>query len=75
MKKSFSIYDILNTIKDRPGMYIEGVTVNNILVYLQGYQIAIRDYEIEDVSNPGFRKFHDIVKTKYGRRKATPPHL
>ncbi|AFY31907.1 hypothetical protein [Calothrix sp. PCC 7507] len=64
---SSGIYQILEKIKARPGMYIGRASVNNLFIFLAGYKIARRELGIEltEEEKDFCDKFHDFVEQKY----------
>ena len=63
---TYCIYDLLDypPFRKRPGMYIGGLNVKNMSIYLAGYQQAMM-YHAKDISNPDFHRFHDWVARKF----------
>ncbi|MCW9016555.1 MAG: hypothetical protein OQJ89_06310, partial [Kangiellaceae bacterium] len=70
-KQSYSIYDVLATIERRPGMYVGEVSLYSLMTYLHGYEMAMRDAEVEDESQPKFQDFHEFVRSHYGYFEST----
>jgi hypothetical protein len=71
-KANYSIYyDVLDRIEKHPGMYVGNVTLGNLMTYLHGYEIAMRDAEVKDVSIPEFHAFHEFVREKFGFYEST----
>ncbi|WNB74442.1 hypothetical protein [Methylomonas koyamae] len=70
-KVNYSIYDILDRIEKRPGMYVGDVTLGNLMTYMHGYEMAMRDAEVKDVSIPEFHGFHEFVRKKFGYYEST----
>lgn len=69
--KYYSIYNILTIIKKRPGMYVGEVSLRSIKVYLHGYEMAMMDAGVKDVSIPRFHDFNEFVREKYGYYEST----
>lgn len=65
MKDSYSIYDYLESILLRPAMYVGQVRLDLIQAHLDGYQMAMHNAEVSDVSEPDFAEFREFVKMKY----------
>lgn len=70
-KKKYSIYEALETIRKRPGMYVGDIDLNAINTYLAGYWMAMKDADINDVSNPEFHTFHEFVRARYNYDEST----
>lgn len=71
MKESYSIYNVLEAIRKRPGMYVGEIDLNYINSFIWGYEMAMDDAGVEDVSRPEFRKFHEFVRAKYNYYEST----
>ena len=70
-KRKYSIYDALETIRKRPGMYVGDIDLNAINTYLSGYWMAMNDADFDDVSNPEFSKFHEFVRARFNYVEST----
>ncbi|WP_237059076.1 hypothetical protein [Microbulbifer sediminum] len=63
----YSIYDIIDRIRSRTGMYVGEVTLSSINVFLTGYCVAMKDSGIPDTTSPAFfPDFNIWVKNKLG---------
>lgn len=71
IKNEYSVYDVLATLETRPGMYMSDITLNHFMTYLFGYEMAMRNVGIKDMSKPKFQGFHEFVKEKYGYFEST----
>jgi hypothetical protein len=62
----YDIYKIIEMVQRRPGIYIGVPSTISMSIYLGGYQQAMRDTGVEDVSSPDFYEFHNWVQKKLG---------
>ncbi len=60
-QNAYNIYNVLDKVRKRPGMYIGEETLENMSAYLAGYQTAMRDLEIKDIAEP---KFYVLMQKK-----------
>ena len=69
----YNIYDVVldARLRKRPGMFIGDVSPNNLHVFLRGYQNAMEDAGVVDVSAPSFHEFHDWIAGKFGFSNST----
>lgn len=68
----YSIYNTIDLIRKRPGMYIGDPSPKQLFVFLTGYGMAMDDAGITDISHPPFfREFHDWVARKLGFHEST----
>ena len=68
---SYDIYNVLERVRKRPGLYIGEENLNSLLVYIGGYSGAMMDAKIACVSKPEFGGFHEFVREKYGYSEST----
>jgi hypothetical protein len=71
MLREFSIYDVIDKIRVRPGMYIGSASPNSLRVFLEGYWMAMHDAGVPDASHPRLGGFHDWVASKLGFSEST----
>lgn len=70
--KITSIYELIDLIKVRPGMYIGDNKISTLYTFLGGYQFASMVHNIEDEKVfPPFWYFHDWVKEKFNWFEST----
>ena len=71
--KQYDIYMLVlgKGLRNRPGMYIGDPSPNSLLIYLHGYQAAMRDAGVIDASKPDFHGFHDWIANKFGFSEST----
>lgn len=64
---SGGLYQILEKIQVRPGMYIGRASVSDLFIFLAGYKIARRELGIEltEEEKDFCDNFHDFVEQKY----------
>jgi hypothetical protein len=65
-KEHFSIYELLNEISPRLGMYIGEQTVDKLGCYIWGYKGAMVDAGIQESPVLDFQKFTRWLRKKYG---------
>ena len=67
-----NIYDLLDEIRRRPGMYIGDHSPTRLRSFIFGYCFALSENESkEDLSESNFYGFHDWVAIKYGYNEST----
>ncbi len=64
MKRSYSLYDVIETIEKRPQMYVGERRLKNMGLFLGGYRMAMHDAGVEDATEPAFVGFHEFVRQK-----------
>jgi hypothetical protein len=52
-------------------MYIGDVTLKNLSIYLNGFNMAMINAEVKDISNPDFYSFNNFIKEKFGYSEPT----
>jgi hypothetical protein len=73
MLHEFSLYDVIDMIRPRPGMYIGDSSPNNLTVFLMGYKLAMLEAGVADVTRPPITGgFDDWVAAKFGFSESTP---
>jgi hypothetical protein len=72
MLLEFSIYDVIDKIRPRPGMYIGDSSPNSLFVFLEGYRMAMSEAGVPEASDPPLIGFHDWVASKFGFYESTP---
>jgi hypothetical protein len=70
-ERAYSVYDLLELIRQRPAMYIGCKSILQLRAFLCGYQFAAETHDIPDQSEPEFGKFHDWVARKFGWYEST----
>lgn len=71
MSGIYTIYDVLDKIEKRPGLYLGYVSLRTLATYLAGYQMAMTDAAFMDISNPEFHQFNDFIRDKFGYLEST----
>ena len=68
MNKSINnLYDLLEKIKQKPGMYIGSPNINNLLMFLCGHQYACEAMELpESEQEMEFTQFQPWLQAKFG---------
>lgn len=67
----YNIYDLLEKINVRTGMYIGEQKLENLMSFLAGYHFAMNSVGAVENSQPDFRGFHNWVAAKYGFYEST----
>ena len=67
----YSIYELLEKISVRTGMYIGEQKLENLMSFLAGYRFAMDSIGAIDTSEPSFGGFHNWVAAKYGFYEST----
>ena len=70
-ERSYSIYNVLELVRRRPGMFVDEVTLKGIRTLTCGYEMAMRDANVQNGSSPAFHEFHEYVREIYGYREST----
>lgn len=70
-KRQYCLYDLIDKIRRRPGMWIGDPTPIALRQFLVGYQCAMDDAGIEDVAYPEFHGFHDWIAKRFGYYEST----
>lgn len=67
MQAQNSLFEILDKIKARPGLYISRPSVSNLFMFLVGYKTARRELGIETTQEElkFYQEFHQFVEKKY----------
>jgi len=67
----YSIYELLEKISVRTGMYIGEQKLENLMSFLAGYHFAMDFVGAIDISQPAFSGFHNWIAAKYGFYEST----
>ncbi|MBD0265024.1 MAG: hypothetical protein ICV78_20570, partial [Tolypothrix sp. Co-bin9] len=61
------LFDILQKIKVKPGMYIGRASVSDLFMFLVGYKTALREFKIESTEDEMnfYREFQPWLQQKY----------
>ncbi len=70
-RSTYNIYDILDKVRKRPGMYIGDEKLENMRSYLAGYQMAMMDLNLEDTAEPSFYEFHEWIRNRFNYYEST----
>ena len=71
IRTEYDIYEVIRTVRRRPGMYIGDPSPEALLIYLAGYRAAMQDSGITDVSSPVFHRFHSWIARRFGFFEST----
>lgn len=71
MFMEYNVYDLLEKICVRTGMYIGETKLEKLMSFLAGYHFAMDSIGAIDVSQPDFRDFHNWISAKYGFYEST----
>jgi hypothetical protein len=69
--RQYSIYEVIEFVRHKPGMYLGYSTPHMLLVFLDAYRMAMDHAGIEDVSEPPYMGFFDWVAEKFGFSEST----
>lgn len=64
--QEYDLYTALEAIRVRTGMYIGGPTLELVGSYISGYDQAMRDAGVKDVTCPDLVHFRAWLKKKFG---------
>lgn len=65
-----TIYDLLDLVRERPGMWIGAPSVTRLSVFIQGFRIGVdAAHGSLEVEHPAFHDFHDWVAAQLRRPK------
>jgi hypothetical protein len=67
----YTLYDLLNKISVRTGMYIGEQKLSNLRSYINGFEAAMYTANIKNNTIPAFSGFHNWVAEKYGFYEST----
>lgn len=70
--QEYDLYKALEAIRVRTGMYIGGPTLDHLGTYISGYDRAMRDAGIKDITCPDFINFRDWLKKRFGFYSTVP---
>ena len=67
MNMKSGLFEILDKIKNKPGMYIGNSSVSDLFIFLAGYKTARRELGIEPTAEEieFYQNFHEFIETKY----------
>ncbi len=68
---SYSIYDVFETMRERPALYVGNLSVLQLRAFIDGYVFAMYEAGIEEDSSPNFRDFHQFVSKELGFGEST----
>jgi len=71
-ENGYCIYEVLDKIRARPGMYIGEERLSCLDGFLSGYNLAMGSEGKEDISVPRLHGFHEWVRNELAFREATP---
>ena len=66
-----NLYEHLDGIRERPGMYLGSSSITALSHYIAGYLEGCRSSSIDENLSPDFHDFNDFVATYYLRFEAT----
>jgi len=70
-RNTYNLYDAIDRARKRPGMYIGDEKLKNMHSYIAGYQAAMIDVQIEDVSQPNIYGFHEWIRKRFDYSEST----
>ncbi len=62
--QEYDFYKVIEKISVRTGMYVRDQTLSNVGAYLAGYEHAMIDAGIKEVTSPDFAYFNPWLKKK-----------
>lgn len=73
---TYNIYDTIEVVRKRPGMYLgtfgrDPITIYHMSVFLAGFDFAMYGIGAIDVGEPEFHGFHEWIKRKFGYGEST----
>jgi hypothetical protein len=69
-KQIKTVYDLLDVIRERSGMWIGDASITRLSSFLDGFHVGLGAADRElDPETPAFQDFHDWVATRLGRSK------
>ncbi|WP_020407215.1 hypothetical protein [Hahella ganghwensis] len=68
---TYNIFDVLDKIRKRPGMYTGEVSLASLNTFLCGYQMAMDGVGAVDIASPGFGGFFEWAARKHGCRPSS----
>ena len=63
--KSYSLIELLDSICQRPGMYIGEPSLEKLSCFIYGYKKAMHDLGVEETPEINFTEFSDWARKKY----------
>jgi hypothetical protein len=67
----YNIYEIIDRVRGRPGMFISPISTDALSTFLCGYSVAMVEAGRCDVAKPRFQGFHDWVQEKFSYGEST----
>ncbi len=68
----FTLYERIQKIRERPGLYLGEASISKLRAYLEGYQAALRDCDIPKTEQEEeFYQFHEWVRQYYNFSEST----
>ena len=71
MNEIKNLYDYIDLIKTRTGMYIGEKSLSALYFHIGGYKVACLVKEIDENLKPSFDLFHDFVADYYSWNEST----
>lgn len=68
----YCIYELLEKIRNRHGMYISSANLECLACFLSGYRVAMMSEGKKEASTPDFHGFHDWVRQELGYCSSVP---
>jgi hypothetical protein len=67
MTQPTGLFEILNKIKTKPGLYLGQPSVSDLFIFLAGYKTARRELGIEpnEAEKQFYQEFSEFVQNKY----------
>ena len=70
-ENEFTIYDLLDKIRPKPVLYLGELSITRLSMYVEGYQSALIDRGLREVTSPSFRDFHFWARARLGQDRKT----
>ncbi|MEM6507224.1 MAG: hypothetical protein AAF711_17430 [Planctomycetota bacterium] len=66
-----SIYDVLDVIRQKPGIYIGSTTISNLRMFLCGFDTSMYCFDVQyEIEKPDFGTFGAFVFAHYGLKES-----
>ena len=63
-----TLYDMLDKMEIRPGMYFARPGFASLEAFIHGYELALMVHDLDEREEPPFQQFNEFVLVTLGRR-------